>query len=119
MPAHKKVKVTTTNALPVLQPNAAGIDIASTELLVGVPQDPDPQPVRAFATFTGGLHALADWLKQCGVTTVAMESTGLYWIPLFQILESRGFEVCLVNARHAKNVPGVIADGKMVLCRSR
>jgi transposase len=110
MPAPKKIQVTTTNALPVLQPNAAGIDIASTELLVGVPQDRDPQPVRAFAAFTQDLHALADWLKQCGVETVAMESTGVYWIPLFQILERRGFEVCLVNARHAKNVPGHKSD---------
>lgn len=74
-PVPKKIKVTTTNALPVLQPNAAGIDIASPELLVGVPQDRDAQPVRAFSTCTQDLHALADWLQECGVTTVAMESS--------------------------------------------
>ena len=66
--------------------------------------------VRSFATFTQDLYALADWLAQCGVKTVAMESTGVYWIPLFQILEERGFEVCLVNARQVKNVPGRRTD---------
>ncbi len=100
----------TTKALPVLNPNAAGADIGATEIYVAVPEDRDPQPIRRFATFTQDLHALADWLKQCGVQTIAMESTGVYWIPLFQILEARGLEVCLVNARHAKNVPGRKTD---------
>ena len=68
------------------------------------------RPVRAFPTFTEDLHALRDWLKECGVTTVAMESTGVYWIPLFQILEAAGLEVCLVNARHCKNLPGRKTD---------
>jgi len=108
--ANKKNKIGTTNALPVLQHNAAGIDIGATEIYVGVPHDRDPRPVRAFATFTQDLHALADWLGKCGVRTVAMESTGVYWIPLYQILESRGIEVCLVNARHVKNVPGRKSD---------
>jgi transposase len=63
-----------------------------------------------FGCFTADYQALADWLHQCGVDTVAMESTGVYWIPLFQILESRGFEVYLVNARHVKNVPGRKTD---------
>ena len=103
-------KITTTCALPVLNQNAAGADIASMEIFVAVPQDRDPRPVRAFATFTQDLHALADWLEQCGVQTIAMESTGVYWIPLFQILEARGIEVCLVNARHVKNVPGRKSD---------
>jgi len=106
----KKSRIKTTNALPVLKPNAAGIDIASTEIYVAVPQDRDKRPVRAFGAFTQDLHALADWLQECGVQTVAMESTGVFWIPLFQILEKRGFEVCLVNARHAKNVPGRKSD---------
>jgi len=94
----------------VIEPNAAGIDVGSTEMFVAVPVDRDPQPVRRFTTFTRDLVALADWLKQCGITSVAMESTGVFWIPLFQLLEDRGFRVCLVNARHAKNVPGRKTD---------
>ena len=90
--------------------HAAGIDIGATEHYVAVPPGSDPKPVRAFATFTADLHALADWLAACEVTTVAMESTGVYWIPLFQILETRGFEVLLCNARHVKNVPGRKSD---------
>jgi len=94
----------------VIEPNAAGIDVGSTEMFVAVPVDRDPQPVRRFTSFTNDLVGLADWLKQCGVTSVAMESTGVFWIPLFQLLEDRGFRVCLVNARHAKNVPGRKTD---------
>ena len=96
--------------LPVMRPNAAGIDIGATEIFVAVPPDRDAEKVRSFPTFTQDLYALADWLQQCRVTTVAMESTGVYWIPLFQILEERGLEVCLVNARHVKNVPGRRTD---------
>ena len=95
--------------LPVLRA-AAGIDIGATEIYVAVPAERDPQPVRSFPTFTQDLYALAHWLKHCGIETVAMESTGVYWIPLFQILEDRGFEVFLVNARHVKNVPGRRTD---------
>lgn len=97
-------------ALPVMRPNAAGIDIGSTEIYVAVPPDRDTENVRSFPTFTQDLYALADWLRRCAIETVAMESTGVYWIPLFQILEDRGFEVCLVNARHVKNVPGRRTD---------
>lgn len=100
----------TAAALPVLQPDAAGIDLGATEIYVAVPAERDPQPVRAFATFTEDLLALAAWLQACHIRTVAMEATGVYWIPLFQILESRGFEVCLVNGRHVKNVPGRKSD---------
>jgi transposase len=75
---------------------------------VSVP--PDEEPIRQFKTFTADLNALANWLIQCGITTVAMESTGVYWIPLYQILEDRGIEVKLVNARHVKNVPGRKSD---------
>jgi len=96
--------------LPVLHPHAAGIDIGAREIYVAVPPGSDPQPVRHFPTFTEDLLALRDWLKECGVTTVAMESTGVYWIPLFQILEAAGIEVCLVNARHCKNLPGRKTD---------
>jgi hypothetical protein len=83
-----------------MRSNAAGIDIGATEIYVAVPADRDAENVRSFPTFTQDLYRLADWLKKCGMETVAMESTGVYWIPLFQILEERGFEVCLVNARH-------------------
>jgi transposase len=94
----------------VLQHDSAGIDIGATEIFVAVPPDRAEQSVRCFGTFTENLHALADWLKLCGIKTVAMESTGVYWIPIFQILEAKGFEVCLVNARHVKNVPGRKSD---------
>ena len=97
-------------SLPILKPNAAGVDIGATGIFVAVPADRDPQPVRSFQTFTEDLHRLADWLTSCGIETVAMESTGVYWIPLFQILEARGFEVCLVNARYYQNVPGRRTD---------
>jgi transposase len=100
----------TPSRLPVLHPHAAGIDVGAREIYVAGPPGSDPRPVRAFATFTDDLHALRDWLKACGVTTVAMESTGVYWIPLFQILEAAGIEVCLVNARHCKNLPGRKTD---------
>jgi transposase len=90
--------------------NAAGVDIGSGEHWVSVPADRDPQSVRRFGCFTPDLQALADWLQQCGVETVAMESTGVYWIPLFQILETRGFEVKLVNAHSVKTVPGRKSD---------
>jgi len=93
-----------------MRPDAAGIDIGATEIFVAVPADRATENVRSFPTFTQDLYALADWLKACGIQTVAMESTGVYWIPLFQILEECGFEVCLVNARHVKNVPGRRTD---------
>src|SRR5216684_3391685 len=96
--------------LPILHPDAAGIDVGASDLFVAVSADRDPQPVRSFPTFTRDLNALADWLQQCGVRSVAMESTSVYWIPVYQILESRGLEVCLVNAQHVKNVPGRKTD---------
>lgn len=93
-----------------MRQDAAGIDIGSQEIAAAAPPQSDPDPVRTFPTFTADLHALADWLEKCGVRTVAMESTGVYWIPLFQILEQRGFEVFLVNAHHIKNVSGRPTD---------
>jgi len=93
-----------------INPNAAGIDCGAAEHYVAVPPDRDATAVRAFPTFTGDLHRLADWLTACGVTHVAMEATGVYWIPIFEILEQRGFVVSLVNARHVKNVPGRKSD---------
>ena len=93
-----------------LNPNAAGLDIGAAEIWVCVPQGRDPQPVRRFPTFTTDLKALADWLQACGIQTVAMESTGVYWIPIYELLEECGFQVFLVNARHLKNVPGKKTD---------
>jgi transposase len=93
-----------------LHPHAAGIDVGAREVYAAVPPGSDPDPVRCFPTFTEDLLVLRDWLKACGVTTVALESTGVYWIPLFQILEAAGFEVYLVNARHCKNLPGRKTD---------
>ena len=94
----------------MLHLHAAGIDLGAREIYVAVPPGTCARNVRSFATFTEELHALRDWLKACRVTTVAMESTGVYWIPLFQILEAAGIEVCLVNARHCKNLPGRKTD---------
>jgi transposase len=101
---------TGASLLSCLNLNAAGVDIGATEIYVAVPGDRDPQAVRCFPTFTEDLHAAAAWLKACHIETVAMESTGVYWIPLFQILEARGFKVFLVNAHHVKNVPGRKSD---------
>jgi transposase len=97
-------------ALTTIHAGAAGLDVGATFHVVAVPPERDDESVRTFRSFTGDLHVLADWLKQVGVTTVAMESTGVYWIPVFEILEARGFEVLLVNARDVKNVPGRKTD---------
>ena len=109
----KRRKSTTrkrTTKFSVVHPNAAGIDIGAEFHMVAVPADRDEHPVRKFSSFTTDLHAIADWLADCGIDTVAMESTGVYWIPLFELLEERGFEVVLVNAHHVKNVPGRKTD---------
>ena len=100
----------TKNQLPILQPYAAGVDVAAEEIFVRSPPIRDPEPVRRFRTFTPDLHELADWLTRCGIRSVAMESTSVYWIPLHQILEERGFEIYLVNAHYLKNVPGRKSD---------
>ena len=92
------------------EPNAAGIDIGAREIYVAVPPDRDERPVRVFQTFTEDLQAMARWLKTCGITTAAMESTGVYWIPLYDVLEAHGVKPCLTNARHMKNVPGRRTD---------
>src|SRR5215217_2643907 len=93
-----------------IHPNAAAVDIGATMHMAAVDPNRDPEPVRSFGTFTGDLHRLADWFAACGVRTVVMESTGVYWIPAFEILDQRGFEVLLVNARDAKHVPGRKTD---------
>lgn len=91
-------------------PNAAGIDVGASGHWVAVPQDRDAQPVREFGAMTNDLHALADWLIACGVDTVALESTGVFWIPVYEILEQRGLTVWLVDARQVKYVPGRKSD---------
>jgi len=96
--------------LAVVHPHAAGIDVGNGAHYVAVAPDRDSHPVRRFECFTADLYQLADWLKNCGVKTVALQSTGVYWIPLYDILEERGFEVYLVNARHTKNLPGRKSD---------
>jgi hypothetical protein len=108
----RTTKSVAEQTLPILNVNAAGLDIGSAEIWVAVPADRDPQPVRAFGTFTPDLHALAAWLKQCHIETVALESTGVYWIPVYEILDAQGIHVFVVNARHVKNVPGRKTDEK-------
>lgn len=108
--SRKKFKKDPFGSLPPLNLNAAGIDIGNSAHYVAVPADRDSEPVRKFACFTADLYRVADWLEQCGIETIAMESTGVYWIPLFQILEARGFDVKLVNARQVKNLPGRKTD---------
>jgi transposase len=108
--ARKSPRPVWTPLLERIQRDAAGIDCGARDHYVAVPSDRDPQPVQTFRTFTAELKRLADWLTQCGIKTVAMESTGVYWIPLFEILEERGFEVVLVNARHLHNVRGRKSD---------
>jgi transposase len=96
--------------LDIVHPHAAGIDVGNSSHYVAVRPDRDPDSVRRFECFTADLHRLAAWLVNCGVTTVAMQSTGVYWIPLYEILDARGLEVYLVNARHTKNLPGRKTD---------
>src|ERR1044072_4217444 len=93
-----------------VNPHAAAGDIGATLPVAALRPGCDPEPVRTFGTFTTDLHRLADWFEQCGVETVAMESTGVYWIALYEILDQRGLEVIVVNARDAKHVPGRKTD---------
>lgn len=110
MPATKSRRASGASQISVVHPHAAAIDIGAQFHVVAVGPERDAEPVRSFRSFTKELHELADWLTQVGIRTVAMESTGVYWIPVFEILEARGFEVVLVNARDAKNVPGRKTD---------
>jgi len=109
--ASKKEPVS-PSLLERIQPDAAGIDCGQNSHFVAVPPDRDPQPVHEFRTFTAELERLAEWLAHCRIKTVAMESTGVYWIPLYEILEQRGFAVVLMNARDVHNVPGRKSDVK-------
>ena len=96
--------------MPMVNPNAAAIDVGATMHMAAVGADRAPEPVRSFGTFTADLHRLVDWFTECGVETVVMESTSVYWIPIFELLDARGFTVFLVNARDAKHVPGRKTD---------
>jgi transposase len=109
-PPKKKRRATQTVETTVVHPNAAGIDVGAKAHYIAVPTDRTDQPVRCFGTTTVDLIELSKWLLACGVDTVAIESTGVYWIPLAEILEVHGIEVCLVNARHIQNVPGRKTD---------
>jgi transposase len=106
----KRSKSTHGRKMPLVHPNAAAIDVGATMHMAAVRADRAPEPVRSFGTFTADLHRLIDWFTQCGVETVVMESTSVYWIPVFELLDARGFTVCLVNARDAKHVPGRKTD---------
>jgi transposase len=106
----KKIKGEWDEGLSALNRNAAGIDVGNTDHYAAVPIGRDPEPVQTFRSFTSDLHRMAQWLKACGVETVVMQATGVYWIALFQILESYGFQVNVVNARHTKTLPGRKTD---------
>jgi len=109
--SNNKYKATTTpDCTPALHPNAAGIDIHSTTIFIAVPPGRDDKTVRKFSTFTSDLLEAIEWMKRCQVDTVVMESTGVYWIPLYQLLSDHSVQVYLVNARHVKNVPGRKTD---------
>jgi transposase len=97
-------------ALDIVHPDAAGIDIGGSEHWVAISPDRDPEPVRRFDCFTQDLQQMAEWLIGHGVSSVALQSTGVYWIPVFEILQQSGLEVYLVNARHTKNLPGRKSD---------
>jgi transposase len=107
---HRARRRVTPSVLERMNPDVAGIDCGATTHYVAVPPDRDAQPVQSFPTFTADLQRLAEWLTACRVKSVAMEATGVYWIPIYELLEARGFEVVLVNARHLKNVPGRKSD---------
>src|SRR5262249_51391593 len=95
-----------TDSRPSVSPPKAGSDIWKDEIWVCAPDDRDAQPVRSFGIFPPDLLALAEWLAPCRIETVAMASTGVYWIPVYELLEARGFQVSLVHAHHLKHVPG-------------
>jgi transposase len=106
----KKSKSKVDRTMPMVHPNAAAIDVGATMHMAAVGPDHALEPVRSFGTFTADLDQLVKWFVECGVETVVMESTSVYWIPIFELLDARGFAVFLVNARDAKHVPGRKTD---------
>ena len=107
IPPPKRLPV---DEMPCIHPNAAGMAIGARALVVAVPPARDPEPVRVFETFTPDLHALLAWLVRCGLDTIAMASTGVYGVPVFELLAPCGLPPSLVNARHVKTVPGRKSD---------
>src|SRR6201984_1948220 len=112
MKKHKRAKTKSKASKPIHdpQPDSAGVDIGANEIWVAVAAERTEKSLRRFDAFTQDLKALVKWLLDCGVRSVAMESTGVYWLALYQLLEDAGLKVCLVNARHVKNVPGRKSD---------
>jgi transposase len=108
--ATKLSKLSLGRDIPVIQLNACGIDVGAESVFACVPLDRDSMPVREFSAFTANLRDLAEWLIKCKVTSIAMESTGVYWVPIFEVLIEYDFEIYLVNAHHVKNVPGRKTD---------
>jgi transposase len=106
----KESKSKVDRTMPMVHPNAAAIDVGATMHMAAVGPDHALEPVRSFGTFTADLDQLVKWFVECGVETVVMESTSVYWIPIFELLDARGFAVFLVNARDAKHVPGRKTD---------
>src|SRR5689334_8323811 len=103
MPRHTRSSPSSSlETLAVVHPNAAGLDIGSSEIVAALPPDRSPSPVRAFSTFTPDLHALVDWLVEAHIDTVVLESTGVYWVPIYELLQQRGITPFLVNSRHVK-----------------
>src|SRR6185437_16827246 len=96
--------------LEIINRNVAGIDVGNESHFVAVPPEHDAQPVQEFGSWTADLERMAEWLKACRIETIVMQSTGVYWIALFDVLEAHGFKICLVNARHTKNLPGRKSD---------
>ena len=109
-PSQKQSKVPPLEKMDVVHPDAAGVDLGSREIWVSLPPDRAAETVRCFGSFTPDLASLVEWLLPNRLDTVAMESTGVYWIPLFELLEANHIQVYLVNARHIKNVPGRKTD---------
>lgn len=106
----RKKKNKSITSFPMINPDSAGIDLGSKEHWVAIPPDRDKESVRTFKCFTADLESMANWLLKCNIKTVAMEATGAYWIPVFELLASKGLQVVLVNARHVKNVSGRKSD---------
>ena len=99
-----------SEGLPLIHANAAGIDVGNRDHYVAVPVGRDPRPVQKFSSFTADLHRMANWLKACGIETVVMQATGVYWVALFEVLEQHGLHVQVVNAQHTKTLPGRKTD---------
>ena len=106
----KKEEIKRKSVLGQINFNAAGVDIGDREIVAAVPVEKDSVGIRTFGTYTRDLKNIVKWFKECGIKTVAMESTGVYWINLFELLESEGFEVYLVDSRRTKNVSGRKSD---------